>query len=664
MIQIKLSKLINIIQNDKKYSGSNFKIKKSSIILCIELIFFLSSLIISIVLYKRVIDVNDYFSIILIIFLQLLVIAYLLRIYKNIQLLQMKLDERSFALITESNKKKEIDKSYKEQELNFKTIIEYGFDGITIVDKEGNTKFTSISTEKITGYSCEEFREGAITFDKIHPDDMQRVIENFRNISENKITESTIYYRYLHKNGEWRNLEVSVSNLLNNSGVEGILFIYRDITKHTEAEQKARYLEYYDKLTDLPNQLFFSEKIDEVIKRSSARKRAFAVMCLGINSFKNINGEYGTIFGDLVLKEIGARLKSNFRGDDFVSRMMGDKFLILFSDMNSESDVIAIVQKTMSSFKRIFCIKNTDISISVSIGISLYPQDGSRKDELIKNSETALFICKENREYKYSLFNKEQNNELISRIQIEKELAKSIENRDFSVYYQPKVDKNGKIIGAEALIRWFSSEKGFISPEIFIPISERNGSIIQIGQIVMDKVFNDINKWISNNLEPVRISINVASLQLSNNSFIQSVVDLQKEYKIDPSLIEFEITETGIIKNEEEAVRVMKELNKLGFSISIDDFGTGYSSLSKLKNYPINVLKIDKSFIDPIPDDTPSCNIVSTIIDLAHHLDYTVVAEGVEFIEQVKFLHKNQCDLIQGYFYYKPVPQVQFAELL
>ena len=593
-----------------------------------------------------------------------IIVYFLERSFSKLYRLQISLDNKNLKLNDELMAKEQIKDELIGHELKFKTIVEYGFDGITIVDKNGNNKFISNSTEKITGYSAESYREGALDFDKVHSDDRQRVIENFRNISENRSQNSIIDYRYMHKDGNWRNLEVSITNLLDNPGIEGILFVYRDVTKNIIAEKKARYFEYYDQLTDLPNQLMFSEKITQEIERSSVRNRAFAVMCLGINRFKNINGEYGTAIGDLVLKQIGSRLKSNFRGDDLVSRMMGDKFLILFSDMKSENDAIAIVQKTMNSFETAFWINNRDIAVSVSIGISIYPQDGEKKDELIKNSETALFLCKEKREQKYFLYNKNLNDDLINRIQIEKEIYRAIENQAFTIYYHPKINKEGNVHGAEALIRWFSPERGMVPPSVFIPISERNRSIISIGKIVIEKTFYDMREWYEKGITMVKISINVASLQFSDPDFINTVIELQEKYNISPEYVEFEITETGIMENEKQTVRIMNILTQLGYSISIDDFGTGYSSLNKLKDYPLHSLKIDKSFIDPIPANESSCNIVKTIIDLAHSLDYLVVAEGVEDKTQVDFLNDYNCDLIQGYYYHKPMPQNQFIKLL
>lgn len=592
------------------------------------------------------------------------VVYYLERSFSRMTSLERSLENKKTILHREQETARQYRDALQGNELKFKTIVEYAFDGITILDREGNNKFVSNSTEKITGFNSDEFKEGAINFDRVHPDDRQRVIENFRNITEKRIDNCTIYYRYLHKDGEWRNLEVTVTNLLDNPGIEGILFIYRDVTKHMQAEQRARYFEFYDQLTGLPNQLMFAEKILEEIERSAARKRSFAVMCLGVNSFKDINGQYGTTFGDMVLKHIGSRLKSNFRGDDFVSRMMGDKFLILFSDMKSENDVIAIVQKTMSSFETPFWIDNKDVSVSASIGISIYPNDGRRKDELIKNSESALFICKDNRERTYALFNKNQNEDLIRRIQIEKDIFNAIDNKAFTVYFQPKVNVQGHLAGAEALIRWFDGERGMVSPGQFIPISERNRSIIDIGKIVMEKTFEMVKTWNSQGLEIVEISINVAPMQFSDPEFINSVENLQSQYDIDPGLIEFEITETGIMENEKNSLQTMKELICKGYSISIDDFGTGYSSLNKLKDYPVSTLKIDKTFIDPVPNDSSACNIVRTIIDLAHSLGYKVVAEGVENKAQFQLLSSYGCDMIQGYYFHKPMPSNQFEKLL
>lgn len=593
-----------------------------------------------------------------------IIVFYLEWSFYELSSLEKSLDTKNHIL----HKEKEHARQYRDalmgNQLKFKTIVEYAFDGITILDEKGNNKFISNSTEKITGYSPEDYTEGAINFDKVHPDDRQRVVENFRNITENRVNSSIIYYRYLHKDGDWRNLEVSVTNLLQNPGIEGILFIYRDVTKHIQAEQRARYFEYHDQLTGLPNQLMFSEKIIEEIHRSEARQRPFAIMCLGINSFKDINGQFGTAFGDLVLKHIGSRLKSNFRGDDFVSRMMGDKFLILFSDMKSENDVIAIVQKTMNSFEVPFWIDNREVQISASVGISIFPHDGTEKEELIKNSESALFQCKEDRERTYTLFNKIQNDDLIKRIQIEKEIFHAIEKKAFTVYFQPKVNTDGRVVGAEALIRWFHGERGMVSPGQFIPISERNRSIIEIGKIVMEKTFQQIRNWDREQIEPIEISINVSPLQFSDPNFLHHIDRLQETYNINPRFIEFEVTETGIMENEKKSLSIMQALIERGFSISIDDFGTGYSSLNKLKDYPLSALKIDKSFIDSVPYDESSCNIVKTIIDLAHTLKYKVIAEGVEHEGQFDFLSSYGCDLIQGYFFHKPMPSTQFEKLI
>jgi EAL domain-containing protein (putative c-di-GMP-specific phosphodiesterase class I) len=220
------------------------------------------------------------------------------------------------------------------------------------------------------------------------------------------------------------------------------------------------------------------------------------------------------------------------------------------------------------------------------------------------------------------------------------------------------------VSGAEALIRWYTAERGMVSPQVFIPISERNRSIIDIGKIVIEKTFVDIKEWVDKGIIPVKISINVAPLQFSDSRFIDTVMELQKKYGIDSQYVEFEITETGIMENEKKTMEIMERLTELGYSISIDDFGTGYSSLNKLKDYPVKTLKIDKSFIDSIPENISSCNIVKTIIDLAHNLNYQVVAEGVELKEQVDTLMTYNCDLIQGYYYHKPMPQNQFVKLI
>ncbi len=442
--------------------------------------------------------------------------------------------------------------------------------------------------------------------------------------------------------------------------------VIADITKRKIAEENVYKLTFFDSLTELPNKkMFLSNLKTEIIKSQRRGKETiFAVMCIGIDRFKHINDMHGTLVGDRLLRSIGERLTTTFRGDDLVSRFDGDKFMVLLAEIGDPDNILDIVRKTSDTFSKKFTIDDTDFNVTTALGVCIYPNDGETAEQLLINSETAMYTAKEQGRNSYHLFDADLNKDLLNRLRLEKELADAIIKKEFEMYYQPKVTYDGTIIGMEALIRWRSSTRGYISPAEFIDLAEKTGLIIDLGSLVLRQSCRQNRAWQKLGLPPVKVSVNLSPYQFRQKNIVNTIRAILDETGLEPQWLELEITESGIMENEEENIKKLHSLHTLGVSISIDDFGTGYSSLSKLKDYPIDTLKIDKIFVDEIPENQKSMMLATTIIDLAHNLGFKVVAEGIEKRSQLDFLESKECDFYQGYYFSRPLSSKDFSEML
>ena len=441
--------------------------------------------------------------------------------------------------------------------------------------------------------------------------------------------------------------------------------LLRESEERRRSEAKARFLENFDNLTQLPNIKHFRERMVGQVEKAKSRERLFALMCIGIDAFKNVNQLYGTDTGHEVLQRVGMRLKAAFREDDVVCRFMGDKFLVLFSDLKSNDNMPDLFRKTRIAFATPFMTDTSEeIKLTAGAGLCTYPHDGDCVDTLIENAETAMYRAKTEGKGVFRLYDKQMHEELDMRIRLENELEQALTLDEFFLVYQPKVCRSGDMTGMEALIRWNSPERGLVPPDLFIPVAEGSGLIIEIGYKVLMMCCRQIQEWSRDGYSPVRITINVSPQQFGQHNFVDRVLVLLEQTGIDPDWLGIEITESGIMQHESECVAKMDALKDAGLTISIDDFGKGYSSLTRLGNYPLDTLKIDKSFVDGIPDSRSSTCIVRSIIDLGHNLGYSVIAEGVENDNQLDFLVVNGCDMFQGYYFHKPLPPQQIRPLL
>lgn len=436
-------------------------------------------------------------------------------------------------------------------------------------------------------------------------------------------------------------------------------FVYRSIIYNRELlyEKKRFYhLSQYDTLTQLPNRALFYERVNKSISKATRDDSKFALMFLDIDNFKHINDSYGHDEGDRLLLVVSNKIKNVLRREDILARLGGDEFVIIIEDIDNAIDVLTITNHILDTMRQAIKIKNNTHYISASIGISIFPDDSKNPNNLLKFADVAMYEAKATGKNSAQFYSSEMTKELVARISLESELREAIQKDEFVVVYQPQIDASSeKIIGMEALVRWQHPTKGLLSPIEFIPIAEDTGLIIPLDQLVMKKATKQLSQWYEKGLNPGVLAMNLAMKQLQQVNFIQILSLILQESECKPEWIELEVTEGQIMKNPEEAIEILRQINDLNIELAIDDFGTGYSSLSYLKRLPIDKLKIDKSFVNGLPDGEEDIAIAKAVIALTQSLNIKVIAEGVETKEQKDFLLENGCKNIQGYFYSKPI---------
>jgi len=404
-----------------------------------------------------------------------------------------------------------------------------------------------------------------------------------------------------------------------------------------------------DSLSGLANRNALMEYLTRLIASSQQRKEEFALLFLDLDQFKSVNDSLGHNVGDELLKQIASIIDSVLERSDFVARVGGDEFIVILQNYSSMHELIQKIQKVQDSLLQTVVVQANPINISSSVGIALYPKDGNDIVSLMKNSDIAMYEAKKNGRSQYHFFTEELNTRVQETIKLEKEMRDALVNKEYELFYQPKVDiKSGKIIGVEALIRWISPTKGIIPPNIFIPLAEENGFIVELGEWILNSAMKQQAAWMQKGIE-LRVSINLSSKQLLLDDFIALFINTLNRYKVDPKYIDIEITEYMFYENNEKNRYVLNALNDLGVSISLDDFGTGFSSLAYLRDFPIDYLKIDKSFMDNYADEKGRV-FIETIVKMGQTLKMKIIAEGVEEIEQVEYLRAVGCDEYQGFF--------------
>ncbi len=437
-----------------------------------------------------------------------------------------------------------------------------------------------------------------------------------------------------------------------------------------ETEEKLAYLANYDTLTGLPNRSLLLERLTQAINSAKRTKKNVAVLAMDLDSFQIINDSLGHETGDNMLKKIGQRLtKIIDKLGATVSRIGGDEFVVMFETNNVVKDVSEMARCLLDNISNQIVLDSHEIVVTSSMGISIYPADGTDGKILLKNADTALSRAKANGKNTYQFFTTKMNEVALERLILENQLRKVLSQNELRVYYQPQIETNsGKIIGTEALIRWQHPELGLVSPTKFIPVAEEMGLIIPIGEWVLRTACKQNKIWQQAGFPPLRISVNMSSRQFESDNLLQMIKKALIDSELDPIYLELELTESVLMAEETDEINniisLLTELRSIGIKISIDDFGTGYSSLSYLKRFPVNSLKIDRSFVKDIPTDNDDAAITKAIIALAHSLRLYVIAEGVETLEQLEFLRNQQCEIIQGYYFSTPLCTEDMTKML
>ena len=439
-------------------------------------------------------------------------------------------------------------------------------------------------------------------------------------------------------------------------------------TKHAEVTslvkertKELHHLAHHDNLTGLPNRVMFMDRLEHAISRAHRFKKGLAVLFLDLDRFKVINDSLGHAVGDILLKEISKRLLNEVRESDTVARLGGDEFTVILEDIDDDDEVSKLTFKINRGLSEALKIQGHDLVITSSTGISLYPTDSEDLNELIKFADTAMYKAKESGRNNFKYYSENMGDKAENRLIMEMQLREAVEHNQFTLLYQPKIDANtGKLVGSEALIRWNHPERGIVSPLEFIPLLEDTGLIVTVGEWVLKQACAQLKDWKNNNLDNIHMAVNLSIFQLNDTNFSNNLSVLLKEIGIDAGLLELEITESMLMTNVEDSIKVLNGISAQGVSIAIDDFGTGYSSLSYLKSLPLNTLKIDRSFIEDITTSTDDLAIVSTIIAMAKTMNFKVVAEGVETIEQESLLKGQGCDYLQGYLISRPISAEEF----
>ena len=512
---------------------------------------------------------------------------------------------------------------------------------------------------------------------RVHPDDSQRVV---RVLEATLIGEGTfdLDHRVVAPDGGVRHLHTQAEVEFDPKGQPVRLSgTVQDITERKKAEKQIRFLAYFDSLTGLPNRLQFREQLKKALSVARRNNWMVAVMFMDLDNFKRINDTAGHSAGDCVLRKVAERLTRAIRLYDTVSRddvagppetvarLGGDEFIVLLPHIARSEDTAGIAMRILDSFKSAFDIEGSEVFLSTSIGISLFPQDGDDVEDLLKNADAALYHAKDSGRNNFQFYSRSLNDAAFQRLSLESSLRKAVERNEFVVHYQPQVSaRDGRMVGVEALVRWNHPELGLVFPGQFVPLAEETGLIQAIDEMVLREACAQNARWQAAGLPRIHVAVNLSGHQFRSRDLIQRVCDTVAEAGTEPRFVELEITETVLMENAAETLEIINELKKRGFRIAVDDFGTGYSSLAYLKRFRADVLKIDRSFVRDIATSSDDAAIVAAIVTLAETLKMRAIAEGVENPLQRGFLHEQGCDLMQGYLFGRPSPPEIITELL
>lgn len=542
-------------------------------------------------------------------------------------------------------------------------------DAVVSTDVAGNVTYLNFVAETLTGWSQMEAAG--------HPfEEVLRIIDGTtrapaRNpmelaIRENNTVSLTPNCVLIRRDGVEAPIEDSAAPIHDRHGqVTGAVMVFRDVSAARAAALRMAYLAQHDSLTDLPNRILFNDRLAEAMALAGRYQRQLAVLFLDVDRFKHVNDSLGHDIGDRLLQSIAQRLLGCVRASDTVSRQGGDEFVILLPELTQAQDATVCADKILETLRTPHRIDQYDVQVTASIGIVTYPDDGMDCETLMKHADFAMYHAKDSGRDNCQFFKWDLNLRAVKRQWLEDSMRHALERHEFAVHYQPKVNlENGEIVGVEALIRWLHPELGLVSPAEFIPIAEECGLMIPIGRWVLGQACHQAQAWQEIGLAPIRIAVNISPVELRARDFLPGLGVILAETGLDPHLLELELTETFMVQDSAAMLAVLQDVKRLGIKLALDDFGTGYSSLNHLKRFPIDTLKIDRSFVRTVTTNADDASIVCAVISMGKNLHMRVVAEGVETREQLAFLQDRECPFGQGYYFSQPLSGAACTRLL
>ena len=544
------------------------------------------------------------------------------------------------------------------------SVMEQTADIIIVTDTAGKIEYVNPSFEKITGYSYLEAIDntpGLIASGKHKPEFYRHLWntitagDSYSNIFINRRKDGSLFYE-----------EQTITPIKDHAGkITHFVSTGKDISERIQVQERLQHMAHHDALTDLPNRNLFLDRLQQSLTRARWHDRLVAVMFLDLDRFKNINDTLGHTVGDQLLLQLSERLSNSVRDGDTIGRFGGDEFAILLDDINSDSHISLLAEKLLDTLKKPFKINKHELFVTASIGISIFPNDGEDSDTLLRNADVAMYRAKDLGKNNYQFYSDDLSARIFERMTLESHLRHALERNEFVLYYQPQIDtRTQKIMGVEALLRWKHPEFGLVTPNNIVPLMEETGLIEKVGHWALETACRQARKWHDAGWTYLHLSVNISSRQFNDPDFISLVHDIISTTGINPEYLELELTESMLIRNASATINALNTLSSLGVRFAIDDFGTGYSSLSYLRRFPIDTIKIDRSFIHDVTDNPDDAAIASAIIVMGQNLSLNVIAEGVENQQQLEFLSSRNCHYLQGNLFSRPLPAEEFSTLL
>ena len=536
-------------------------------------------------------------------------------------------------------------------------ILDQIHESVLTTDRMGYITSWNRGAEQLFGYSALEAVGRHILF--LYADEQEDLPDAFAEQGGRMME-----VRRRKKSGEvfWASLSLSPLCDLEDRPI-GLIAYLTDITERKRAEERLHHLAYYQELTGLPNRTLFGRLVEQALAVTQRNEAIACVLYIDLNRFKLINGTLGRGVGDELLRQVAERFRAVLRDEDVVAHLSGDEFAVGLFDVRQHFEATTVAQKLQACLAAPFDVKGHDLRVGASVGIAVYPQDGQDAETLLRMADIAMQRAKEkaeNPDRSVAFYRMDMNEGMQQRMLIESGLRHALGHGELVLHYQPKFEiGSSRLVGAEALVRWRHPQRGMVPPGDFIPLAETTGLIVQVGEWVLEQACAQAAVWQGAGLPPFRLAVNVSAREFTA-SLPGRVADTLERYCLDPSWLELEITESTLMHDIDDVIAIMDRINALGVALSLDDFGTGYSSLSYLKRFPIDTLKIDRSFTNGLPADASDCAIAGTIISMGRKLGHRVIAEGVETVEQLAFLSQAGCDEVQGYLYAKPLPAYEF----